>query len=96
MKSQNKGKDTLRSNDDSVIVLKNITRKFGANVVLDNVSLAIEKGKTTVVIGPSGCGKTVLIKHLILLLRPTSGEVYFKNQRIDNLSERQLNEVRTQ
>ena len=96
MKRQNKEKDTLRSNDDSVIVLKNITRKFGANVVLDNVSLAIEKGKTTVVIGPSGCGKTVLIKHLILLLRPTSGEVYFKNQRIDNLSERQLNEVRTQ
>ena len=83
------------SNGDGVIVLKNITKKFGANVVLDNVSLAVEKGKTTVVIGPSGCGKTVLIKHLILLLRPTSGEVYFKDQRIDELSERQLNEIRT-
>ena len=95
MKRENKEKDTLTSNDDSVIVLKNIIKKFGANVVLDNVSLAIEKGKMTVVIGPSGCGKTVLIKHLILLLRPTSGEVYFKGQRIDNLRERQLNEIRT-
>jgi phospholipid/cholesterol/gamma-HCH transport system ATP-binding protein len=96
VKQENKKTETNPSDGDDVIVLKNITRKFGANVVLDNVSLAIEKGKTTVVIGSSGCGKTVLIKHLILLLRPTSGEVYFKNQRIDNLSERQLNEIRTQ
>jgi len=80
---------------DGIIVLKNITKKFGNNIVLDNVSLAIEKGKTTVVIGPSGCGKTVLIKHLIVLLRPNSGEVYFKNQRIDNLSEYELNKIRT-
>ena len=75
---------------------ENITKRFGPNLVLDNVSLAVEKGKTTVVIGPSGCGKTVLVKHLIVLLRPNSGEVYFKNRRIDNLSENDLNKVRTQ
>jgi len=80
---------------DGVIVVKNLTKQFGPIVVLDNVSLKIEKGKTTVVIGPSGCGKTVLIKHFIALVRPTSGEVYFKGQRIDNLSERQLNKIRT-
>jgi phospholipid/cholesterol/gamma-HCH transport system ATP-binding protein len=80
---------------DGIIVLKNLTKKFGDNVVLDNVSLAIEKGKTTVVIGPSGCGKTVLIKHLNVLLRPSSGEVYFKNRRIDNLPEDELNRIRT-
>lgn len=80
---------------DGVIVVKNLTKQFGPIVVLDNVSLKIEKGKTTVVIGPSGCGKTVLIKHFIVLVRPTSGEVYFKGQRIDNLSERQLNKIRT-
>ncbi len=80
---------------DDVIILKNLTKAFGDHLVLDNVSLTIEKGKTTVIIGPSGCGKTVLIKHLIVLLRPTSGEVYFKNQRIDNLDEHELNKVRT-
>jgi len=83
------------SNSNDVLVVKNVTKQFGPHVVLDGVSLTIEKGKTTVVIGPSGCGKTVLIKHLIALLRPTSGEVYFKNQRIDDLNERDLNDIRT-
>ncbi len=83
------------NNSNGLIVLKNITKKFGPNIVLNNVSLTIEKGKTTVVIGPSGCGKTVLIKHLILLLRPNSGEIYFKNKRIDNLNEAKLNKIRT-
>jgi len=80
---------------EAIITLKNVTKKFGDNVVLDNLSLTIEKGKTTVVIGPSGCGKTVLIKHLIILLRPNAGEVYFKNKRIDNLDENELNRIRT-
>ncbi len=80
---------------DGIIFVKDLTKKFGDKVVLDNISLSIEKGKTTVVIGPSGCGKTVLIKHFIALLRPSSGEVYFKDQRIDNLSEDELNEIRT-
>ena len=95
MKEGDKQNDVQLSNGEGIIVLKNITKKFGPKVVLDNISLAIEKGKTTVVIGPSGCGKTVLIKHLILLLRPTSGEVYFKGRRIDNLSEHDLNKIRT-
>ena len=83
------------TNSNGVLTVKNVTKRFGPELVLDNVSLEIERGKTTVVIGPSGCGKTVLIKHLIVLLRPNSGEVYFKGQRVDNLSEQELNEVRT-
>lgn len=81
--------------DNDIIVVKNLTKRFGDNVVLDNISLAIEKGKTTVVIGPSGCGKTVLIKNFIVLLRPSEGEVYFKERRIDNLPESELNKIRT-
>ena len=78
-----------------VIELKGICKTFDRRVVLDDVSLAIEEGKTTVIIGPSGCGKTVLIKHLICLLRPTAGEIYFRDQRIDHLSERALGAIRT-
>ncbi len=93
-----KAEDNNRGGDadgGAIITLKNVTKKFGDDVVLDNLSLTIEKGKTTVVIGPSGCGKTVLIKHFIVLLRPNAGEVYFKNKRIDNLDENELNKIRT-
>jgi len=83
-------------NGECVIELKNLSKQFGKTTVLDNISLSVEKGKTTVIIGPSGCGKTVLVKHLIVLLRPTEGEVYFKNKRIDNISEHELSRVRTQ
>ncbi len=81
---------------ETIIEVRNLTKKFGHKLVLDNINLSIEKGKTTVIIGPSGCGKTVLIKHFIVLQRPSEGEVYFKGRRVDNLSERELNEVRTQ
>jgi phospholipid/cholesterol/gamma-HCH transport system ATP-binding protein len=81
--------------EDGIIVLKNIARRFGNNIVLDDISLAIEKGKTTVVIGPSGCGKSVLLKLMIVLLRPTSGQVYFKGQRIDDLDDKHLYGIRS-
>jgi phospholipid/cholesterol/gamma-HCH transport system ATP-binding protein len=86
--------ETQSSDGNSMIRITNLTKKFGTRVVLNNISLSIEKGKTTVIIGPSGCGKTVLVKHLIVLLRPTSGEIYFKDRRIDNLSDAELNKVR--
>jgi phospholipid/cholesterol/gamma-HCH transport system ATP-binding protein len=82
------------STAEPIITVKNLSKNFGDKVVLDKITLDIREGQTTVVIGPSGCGKTVLIKHLICLLRPTSGEVYFKNQRIDNISEFELNKIR--
>ncbi len=95
MEEAKQNNQSLATNSDNIITLKNVTKKFGDNVVLDNISLGIKRGKTTVVIGPSGCGKTVLIKHLIVLLRPSSGEVYFKKRRIDNLPEGELNRIRT-
>jgi len=87
--------DSAPQGSNGILTVKNVTKRFGPHLVLDNVSLSIDKGRTTVVIGPSGCGKTVLVKHLIVLLRPTSGEVCFNGSRIDNLSEQDLNEVRT-
>jgi phospholipid/cholesterol/gamma-HCH transport system ATP-binding protein len=88
-------KEQIQEGADYIIEVKNVTKKFGDNVVLDGVSLSIERGKTTVIIGPSGCGKTVLIKHFIVLQRPNLGEVYFNGRRIDNLPESELNKVRT-
>jgi phospholipid/cholesterol/gamma-HCH transport system ATP-binding protein len=80
--------------DSGIMAVKHLFKRFGDKVVLDRISLSLEKGKTTVVIGPSGCGKTVLVKHLNVLLRPTKGEVFFRGDRIDNMPERSLNQVR--
>ena len=95
MEQDSNSNNAQNNHNDDLIALKSVTKIFGGKVVLENVSLAIEKGKTTVVIGPSGCGKTVLVKHLIVLLRPNTGEVYFKDLRIDNLGESDLNKIRT-
>ena len=80
---------------ETVIEVKSLVKRFGDKLVLDQISLALEKGKTTVIIGPSGCGKTVLMKHFIALERPSEGEVFYQGRRIDNLSERELSEIRT-
>jgi len=85
-----------QNKNNSILDIRNLTKEFDGVMVLDNISLAIEDEKTTVIIGPSGCGKTVLMKHLIVLERPSKGEVYFKDRRIDQLSERELAIIRTQ
>jgi phospholipid/cholesterol/gamma-HCH transport system ATP-binding protein len=78
----------------SLIELRHVSKRFGRLVVLDDLSLSIEAGKCLVVIGASGTGKSVLLKHIVGLLRPDSGEVWYDGRRIDNLPERQLMNVR--
>jgi phospholipid/cholesterol/gamma-HCH transport system ATP-binding protein len=78
----------------SLINLRHLSKRFGSLVVLRDVSLAIEEGKCVVVIGASGTGKSVLLKHIVGLLKPDSGEVWFDGQRLDILPERKLMVVR--
>jgi len=88
-------RSTVQPND-GILVAQNLIKTFGKRVVLDNVSLAIEEGKTTVIIGTSGCGKTVFMKHLIVLERPTEGQVFFRGHRLDTMRGWELAEIRTQ
>ena len=55
--------------------LKNITKKFGNNTILNNVSLTVEPGEFLVLVGPSGCGKSTLLRIISGLESVTSGEV---------------------
>ena len=80
----------------SLIELRKLHKRFGRLVVLNGISLNIEDGQSLVIIGASGTGKSVLIKHIVGLLRPDKGEVWFDGKRIDGLSERDLVEVRKQ
>lgn len=73
---------------------RELKKSFGNNVVLDGVSFGVEKGESVVIIGRSGSGKSVLLKLLIGLLRPDSGEVYVAGENICTMDERQLMRVR--
>lgn len=77
-----------------LIRLVDVHKSFGSLVVLDGVSLDLLAGQTTVILGPSGTGKSVLLKHVIGLLRPDRGEIYFESHRVDRLEEARFVEVR--
>lgn len=78
----------------ALIELRNIHKRFGSHVVLNGVDLAIEEGQGLVILGASGSGKSVMLKHIVGLLKPDQGEVWFDGRRIDNLPERSLQEIR--
>jgi phospholipid/cholesterol/gamma-HCH transport system ATP-binding protein len=67
----------------SLIELRHVYKRFGWLEVLNDVSLQIEKGKCLVILGASGSGKSVMLKHIVGLLKPDRGEVWFSGQRID-------------
>jgi phospholipid/cholesterol/gamma-HCH transport system ATP-binding protein len=77
-----------------LIELRNVSKQFGRLIVLNQLSLSIEEGKSIVIIGPSGTGKSVLLKHIVGLLKPDSGEVWFDGQRIDALPEPDIMKLR--
>jgi phospholipid/cholesterol/gamma-HCH transport system ATP-binding protein len=80
--------------DRPVIEVRQLNVRFGRQQVLRDIDLTIPRGQTLVVIGESGCGKTVLLKTLVDLVRPTSGEVIFDGQRLDRLNDRELTRQR--
>jgi phospholipid/cholesterol/gamma-HCH transport system ATP-binding protein len=82
--------------NSGLIELRHVSKAFGRLVVLDDISLSIEAGKCIVIIGASGTGKSVLLKHIVGLLRPDKGEVWYDGQRIDTLTERKLMKIRLQ
>jgi phospholipid/cholesterol/gamma-HCH transport system ATP-binding protein len=77
-----------------IVRLIDVHKRFDDLVVLDGVSLDLRRGETTVIIGESGSGKSVLLKHMVRLLQPDRGEVWFRETRIDQLSERELADIR--
>ncbi len=83
-------------NGEGIVRLVAADKWFDGVRVLRDVSLSFPEGKTTVVLGPSGCGKTVLLKHVVGLLKPDRGEVWYADTRIDTLGERQLAPIRKQ
>ena len=84
----------FQQEEDYLVRVKNLTRVFGRQRVLRNISLDIPPGQTLVLLGESGCGKTVLMKSIIGLIRPSKGQVLFDGNDINRLNQRQLSKIR--
>ena len=72
-----------------MIEVRNLTKSFGDKVVLDNINVTFETGKTNLIIGQSGSGKTVRMKNLVGLLQPTSGEVLYDDRDFTRMSKKE-------
>ena len=80
-----------------MISVRNVHKRFGSQVVLDGVSIEIEPGKTTTVVGPSGVGKSVLLKLIMGIMAPDSGEILIGGENITKArSEAAKNDIRQQ
>ena len=80
--------------DSFLVKIENLSKAFGKSVILDNITLDVNKGENLVVFGQSGTGKSVLLKCIIGLLTPDSGKIYIEDQEIHSLTVKELNEVR--
>ncbi|MTI58856.1 MAG: ABC transporter ATP-binding protein [Firmicutes bacterium] len=67
------------------ISLKNLTKSFNNKLVIDSLNLSIKSGEMVALLGPSGCGKTTTLKMLAGLIKPNSGDIFFKDQSILNI-----------
>ena len=77
-----------------MIEIINLCKAFNDHPVLDNLNLTIQTGETMVIIGTSGCGKSVLLKHMIGLLQPDSGQVLIDGTDLTRLPPQALNQFR--
>lgn len=79
-----------------MIKVENVCKSWGDKNVLRGVNLSIKKGETFLIIGRSGAGKTVLLKNIIGLLKPDSGEIFIDGVNITQLDKKRLEDVRLQ
>jgi len=79
---------------EAVVEVTNLVRKFGDRTVIDNLSFTIHRGETLVIMGGSGCGKSTLLRHIIGVMKPTSGFVKIFGEEITSMNDRQIEDIR--
>ncbi len=76
------------------VVFKNVVKSFGERTILKGISFEIKEGEILFILGTSGTGKSVLLKNLVGLLRPDSGEIWIEDEEASNLSEEAYFDIR--
>ncbi len=78
-----------------MIELRKVSKRFVDNVVLDQIDFTVKRGETVALLGPSGTGKSVLLKHIIGLIKPDSGDVVVDGLSVPTLGRKELSELRS-
>lgn len=79
---------------EPIIEVEKLVRKFGSRTVLKGLSFTVNRGETLVIMGGSGCGKSTLLRHVVGVLRPTSGSIKLFGQETTCLSDEALAKLR--
>ena len=58
------------------VELRNVTKRFGSNMVIDTINLTIPQGQMVTLLGPSGCGKTTILRLVAGLEKPSEGQIF--------------------
>jgi len=82
------------SDEEPIIVVQDLVKKFGERTVLRGVSLQVHRGETLVIMGGSGCGKSTLLRHIIGSIRPTSGSIKIFGEDITRMNVDEINRIR--
>lgn len=77
-----------------MIEIRSLTKTFKSQKVLDNLDLSIPEGKITIIMGPTGTGKSVLLKHILGLIKPDSGQILVNGMDLVAMDESELTELR--
>jgi phospholipid/cholesterol/gamma-HCH transport system ATP-binding protein len=88
-------KDLKIDKSQVVISIRDLKKSFGEVTVLNGVDVDVFKGENLVVLGKSGTGKSVLIKIIVGLLKPDSGEVKVLGKEVEQLNEKELSKLRS-
>jgi phospholipid/cholesterol/gamma-HCH transport system ATP-binding protein len=88
------GPDLVRPDSSAMIRVRSLMKKIGPQEILRGVDLEVATGETLAIIGRSGGGKSVLLKHMVGLMEPDSGEIWIQGQNIIGMNERQLGAIR--
>src|SRR3974377_147072 len=73
--SMQTSREAIRRGSVASVALRGLTKRYGSQTVLDNISLEVESGKLVCLLGPSGCGKTTALRLVAGFLEPTAGEI---------------------
>ncbi len=83
------------SDSETIIELKGVTISYGATDIVKGVDLSMRRGETKIILGPSGVGKSTILKAILGLIQPNTGQILIHGEDITRFNERDLVRVRT-